>query len=158
MEDLDLDDLLEEIGETQEVTLDSPAPVQKTETEPEPVESGVMAASPRMLEAIGESVPDVDEDEVQYTSEFVDIMQETKEYMEKAFEIESEIRAYKSQLQDLKSEAKEVGVPVTAVNKAIKEIVKEIKETSDEAHNIEQMKRFITEDESLYSEVSAQAL
>jgi len=157
MEDLDLDNLLEEIGETQEVTLDSPAKVElelEPEPEPEVEDSGVMAASPRMLQAIGEPDPD----EVQYSDEFVDIMHETKEYMEKAFEIEAEIRAYKSQLQDLKSEAKEIGVPVTAVNKAIKEIVKEIKETSDEAHNIEQMKRFITEDENLYSEVSAQAL
>ena len=156
MEDLDLDNLLEEIGDTQEVNMETPKVV---EAEPEvEVESGVMAASPRMLEAIGEAVPDVDEVEVQYSDEFVDIMQETKEYMEKSFEIEAEIRAFKSQLQDLKNEAKEVGVPVTAVGKAIKEMVKEIKETPDESHNIEQMKRFITENESLYSEVSAQAL
>jgi len=158
MEDLDLDNLLEEIGDTQEVNMETPKVV---EAEPEAeveVESGVMAASPRMLEAIGESVPDIDEVEVRYSDEFIDIMQETKEYMEKSFEIEAEIRAYKSQLQDLKNEAKEVGVPVTAVGKAIKEMVKEIKETPDESHNIEQMKRFITENESLYSEVSAQAL
>jgi len=154
MEDLDLDNLLEEIG-------DAPEPEVEVEVTSEPEDSGVMAASPRMLAAIGEDTPEdtpEDTDVVQYTSEFVDIMQETKEYMEKSFEIETEIRAFKSQLQDLKNEAKEVGVPVTAVGKAIKEIVKEIKETPDESHNIEQMKRFITENESLYSEVSAQAL
>jgi len=67
------------------------------------------------------------------------------------------MRDIKSRMNDLKTDAKDIGVPVAAVAKAIREMVKEIKETPDEAHNVEMMKRFINESDKLYSEVNALA-
>ena len=153
MEDLDLDGLLDdlEMSPVVETPKAVQAEVDQTTTTTKTVVDEVQDEIPTL------AVKTTNADEVQYSSEFLDIQTETKKYMQDVFAIESEIKALRSQITGLKDEAKDMGVPVTAVGKAIKEMIKEIKETPDEAHNVEMMKRFINEDNSLYTEVSALA-
>jgi len=160
MSDLDLDDLLDDLDIMPPIV----APIDNTEDKPMEGEEGEEmkeikeSTEVEKFEKKLEKNQDLASDEVTYSDEFIDIMVETKKFMEDSFEIDAEIRALKAQLATLKTEAKDIGVPVTAVGKAIKEMVKNIKETPDEAHNVEMMKRFINEDDSLYSEISALAV
>jgi len=163
MSDLDLDNLLEDLDDEMEVNENVTVEVNVDETveiadEITIDQTTTTTVTVPEVEAPTLAAKTTNSDEVQYSSEFLDIQTETKKYMQDAFNIEAEMKALKTQLTDLKNEAKEMGVPVTAVSKAIKEMIKEIKETPDEAHNVEMMKRFINEDTSLYAEVSALAV
>lgn len=94
---------------------------------------------------------------IDYSEDFKEVMDITRTYIKDAFDIECQIAELKQDLKNLKNDAKEEGVKVSEAARAIKELIKEIKETSDEAKSIEEMKRFIKGDDSLYSIAVAQA-
>lgn len=102
-----------------------------------------------------EPIKDIEDEmkNLDYSQEFIEVMDITKSYIRNAFEIELQMKELKQELKEIKIAAKEEGVRVRDAAKAIKELIKELKETSDEAKHVEDLKRFIKGDESLYSHI-----
>ena len=74
---------------------------------------------------------------------------EAKSFLKDFNDIEMQKRGLAEKQKELKEEAKEAGVDVAATLKARKAVIEEMKETSDEAQIIEQMKESIRNDDSL---------
>jgi len=142
MDSLDFDSLLDDL-ETE--------PKPKTSKKPSPV-------TPKSLEtALGKTNIKNAEPEIGYSYEFERVAAETNKYMKSVFEIEDQIAELKGELKSLKTDAKDEGVAVTCVARAIKELRQEIKETSEDAQMIEDIKKYVKNSDSLYGEVVASA-
>ena len=91
----------------------------------------------------------------QYSKEFQEIQDATRRYLKSYFDVDARMRDLKQEMKDVKEDAKEEGVPVNNVSKAIKELISELKETTVDAQNVEETKRFIKADDNFYSNVVA---
>jgi len=99
---------------------------------------------PKDLSTGGVSIRDfLDEEESAATQEYIMAYNDTVR----------EIDELKMKQKKLKDEAKEEGVPVTVVHKSLGELKKEIKETVDEAREVESMKDFIRSNAGMYQGV-----
>lgn len=98
---------------------------------------------------------DANKPEVVYSEDMLEVMDDTKAYIRDLFDLESQIADLKEDIKVRKEEAKELGVKVGNAAKAVRELIKEAKETSDEAKGVEEMKRLIKEDDNLYSQLVA---
>jgi chromosome segregation ATPase len=92
-----------------------------------------------------------------FSDEFKDMMQELEKYYKDIFDIKQQIKDLQEELKDRRNEAKEIGIKVTAADKAMKEVVAQIKESSEDAKYIEDSKRLIEENNSLYNIAVAEA-
>ena len=77
---------------------------------------------------------------------------EARSFLREYNELELQKRALGDSQKDLKDQYKELGVDIKGALKARNEVIKEIKETADEAQLVEGYKRIISEDESLMTE------
>jgi len=99
------------------------------------------------------------EDSDRYLEEYIeDIQDSVKKYLNERYRINEEIKTLKEELKELKDEMKDEGIKVTAVDKAFKEMVSELKEDSNDAILIESVKNMIKNDASLYGMVREEAL
>jgi len=92
-----------------------------------------------------------------YSDEFADMIGEVKKYFKDVYNIKQEIRELQDQLKERRQEAKEIGIKVTVVDKAMKEVIAQIKETSEDAKYIEDAKRLIESDPDLYAIAASEA-
>jgi len=81
----------------------------------------------------------------------------TKEFIKAMTAIELQIKALQEEKKELKKEANTNSINVTNTLNAIKELVKEAKETSEDAKNMIRIKKFIQNDKSLYADILAKA-
>lgn len=101
---------------------------------------------------------DKTEDSSKYLDEYIEEVQDSiRRYLSERHRINEEIKNLKNELKDLKDEMKEEGIKVTAVDKAFKEMVSELKEDSNDAIFIESVKNMIKKDPSLYGMVREEA-
>jgi septal ring factor EnvC (AmiA/AmiB activator) len=92
-----------------------------------------------------------------FSDEFRDMMQEIEKYYKDVFDIKQQIKDLQDELKERRNEAKEIGIKVTAADKAMKEVINQIKESSEDAKYIEDAKRLIEENDSLYNIAVAEA-
>ena len=92
-----------------------------------------------------------------YSEEFKDTLDATRHYINDSFEIEREIQDLRNQQKELKDNAKEEGVKVTMAGRAIKELVQELKESSEDSKCITDMKSFIKSDANMYDNIVMKA-
>lgn len=114
----------------------------------------------KMLKHIDESkvkVINLELENIDYSEEFKEVMDETRRYIKDAFEIETQIKELRDDLKTLRQDAKDEGVKVTVAGKAIKELVNELKESSEDAKATEDMKKMIKNDPGLYPVVLEKA-
>lgn len=168
MPDLDLDALLDELddevvveptvnniddwgdseddnGDTKAETLAKERPHTPQIPKNEPV-TRPMTATP---------ITDSNPEGIEYSEDMMETMDDTKSYIRDLFDFESQIADLKDEIKARKETAKEEGVKVGNAAKAVRELLKEVKETSDEAKGVEEMKRLIKEDDNLYSTLVA---
>jgi chromosome segregation ATPase len=166
MQEFDFDSLLEDIEETPtkievpEVPYVPEVPevpyvpeVPETSKEIKPTEKDVAKVfNKKAIEEakINSLKPD-------FSDEFKDMMQELEKYYKDTFDIKQQIKDLQEELKDRRNEAKEIGIKVTAADKAMKEVVAQIKESSEDAKYIEDSKRLIEENDSLYNIAVAEA-
>lgn len=96
-------------------------------------------------------------DKMDYSEEFKDTLDATRNYINDSFEIEKEIQDLRNQQKALKADAKEEGVKVSMAGRAIKELVQELKESSEDSKCITDMKRFIKSDSNMYDNIVMKA-
>ncbi len=154
--DYDFDSLLDELGEKQEVQT---TVATETETEPE-TETKVVTDA--------DNIPDgmlyqhernrlEKEPEYRVSDEFKEVQQATNTYLNEYFDIQDRMRELKEELTSCKNTAKEEGVYVQNVHRAVRELKEELKETSQDAQNVEETKEFIRNSSALYSNIVAAA-
>jgi len=136
MSDYDFDDLLGE--------LDKNAKVEKKVEKK--VETPVVPTKPSIS---------TQTEEADYSSEFTEVIASSKTYLNRYFEINDEMAVLKEELKDIKATAKEEGVPVGAINQAVKELERELKETTEDAKNTIDAKKLIKSDDKLYGNIVA---
>lgn len=110
-----------------------------------------------LTEKIQEKFADSITDKLTYSEEFKDAIPATKEFMYAVLEKEAEMLAIREEIKDLKAEAKTNGVRIADANKAIKETIAELKETTETSVNIASMKQLIKETPALYDNLVARA-
>jgi DNA repair exonuclease SbcCD ATPase subunit len=93
------------------------------------------------------------DEDYKYSDEFLEIQTEVQSYIEDYYDIQNNIKALKEQLKDRKQEAKECGVAVTAVHKALKEIETRIKETAQEAKTVSDIRHFIESNREIFERI-----
>ena len=143
MPDYDFDSLLDDLGGSAG-TGDGPS----TPTEnPTPIPESMLRANVKKKLAADPTY--------QYSKEFQEIQDATRKYLISYFDVDARMRDLKQEMKDVKEDAKEEGVPVNNVSKAIKELISELKETTVDAQNVEETKRFIKADDNFYSNVVA---
>ena len=158
MAEFDFDSLLEEVD----------APVVKTKTvetkvevpeEPEVTEEQVKEVfHPKAIrEAKAKAEVKDNAKQPDYSDEFADMIGEVKKYFKDVYNIKQEIKELQDQLKERRQEAKEIGIKVTVVDKAMKEVIAQIKETSEDAKYIEDAKRLIESDPDLYAIAASEA-
>ena len=137
-------------------------------TEPTEMDSSVYDASQTKIQELEAEVKELKEKirgvkAVQATSVSDEVISkyeyssEAKSFLKDNDEFEMEKRSITERQKARKEEAKESGVDVAATLKAQKEVIKELKETSEEAQIIEQMKQEIKNDGSLMATVAVMA-
>ena len=92
-----------------------------------------------------------------YSENFKEVIAATRTFIKNSFAIKKEIKILREELKELKKEAKEEGVSVSNAEKAIRELIKEFKESSEDSKTIEELKRFIKNEEELYLKVVEEA-
>lgn len=148
--DVSADDLLAELADGPVNTVNTVSTVETMETtapaiEPDAMEKAVQAGLGTRNKAKA-NVPE-------YSDEFIDVIDATRRYIKDSFDIAQQMRELKEEQKVIREKAKEEGVSVTNTDKAIKELVKELKETADESKGIEDTKRFIKSEDDLYAGV-----
>jgi len=151
MDELDLDELLNDLGEQGEPE------IEKSEVEKPTVEDIKNIVFDKTIEKASKEAKKT-EDPDKYLEEYIaDIQGSVREYLTERHRINEEIKALKSELKDLKEEMKDEGIKITAVDKAFKEMVSELKEDSQDAVLIESVKNMIQKDPTLYGMVREEA-
>ena len=164
MPDLDLDALLDELGEETPVSEDvevndwedeEPAAevTEVLEVDERPNTPNIPKNEPPVTAT---SITDTNPDGIKYSEDFLETMDSTRSYIGDVLDIEAKMKELKDELKARKELAKEEGVKVGNAGKAIRELLKEAKETSDEAHGVAEVKRFIKENSALYAGVLEQ--
>lgn len=155
MEEFDFDSLLDDIEQTKEDTKETKPEPEVVETAPEPEEN---------LDDLLEEVPStevtspapttIEEPEPEtYDNTGVEFAAETKAYAKEYLSIEMRKRALNEELKKLKDDYKDQGVDIATVNKAMKEIAKELKESAEEAACVERVKEMFKKDERIYTDI-----
>jgi hypothetical protein len=150
MKDFDFDSLLEDVGTPvekieEDIKINTPESFMEENKAPSEKEISKMFNKDAIEEAKANSLkPD-------FSDEFKDMMIELEKYYKDTFDIKQQIKDLRDDLKDRRNEAKEIGIKVTAADKAMKEVVTQIKESSEDAKYIEDSKRLIEENDSLYN-------
>jgi len=149
MDELDLDELLNDLGEQGEA--------EKSEVEKPTVEDIKDILFNKNIEEASKEAKKA-EDPDKYLEEYIaDIQDSVRIYLTERHRINEEIKALKSELKDIKEEMKDEGIKITAVDRAFKEMVSELKEDSQDAVLIESVKNMIQKDPTLYGMVREEA-
>ena len=97
------------------------------------------------MAAIEAENTEIDLPELEYANE-------AKTFIREYNDLELQKKALTESQKDLKDQYKELGVDIKGALKARSEVIKEIKETADEAQLIQGYKRIIADDENLMAE------
>jgi len=171
-----LNELIDEVGTGFALENDANQELlEEIEPEPEPEKIETPEDVDEVLQQAGKAITDlvdrqkktrehkisetmsVSGDKLAYTAEFKEAIPVNKEYMISLLEKEAEIAQIREEIKELKQEAKVNGASISVANKAIKEFVSQLKEDPKTSAEIEQFKRLIEEDPSLYGYCLAKA-
>jgi len=159
-EDFDFDSLLDDLDNVVEVKENKNIENIETIEEPEILETPELKiqAADELLDEINQQKEELKQKEkviqdikTESVTEKIDYeyADEARAFLKEYNNLEMEKRDIIQRMKELKTEFEDQGVDVKAVLKAQKEIIKEIKETPDEAHLVEEMKKLIKTDDVL---------